>query len=51
VFVKKPLASGTLDPKIALPWLLAHKHITSVVIGGLNPRRLRDNFMMASLAK
>lgn len=51
VFVKKPLASGTLDPKIALPWLLAHKNITSVVIGGLNPRRLRDNFMMASLAK
>ena len=47
VFVKKPLASGTLDPKIALPWLLAHKHITSVVVGGLNQKRLRENFRMA----
>ena len=50
VFVKKPLASGTLEPKIVLPWILAHKHITSIVIGGLNLDRLRENFMTASLA-
>ena len=49
VFVKKPLASGTLEPKIVLPWILAHKHITSIVIGGLNLARLRENFMTASL--
>ncbi len=50
VFVKKPLASGTLQPKIVLPWILAHKHITSIVIGGLNLARLRENCITASLA-
>ena len=50
VFVKKPLASGALQPTIVLPWILAHKHITSIVIGGLNLARLRDNFITASLA-
>lgn len=50
VFVKKPLASGTLQPKIVLPWILAHRHITSIVVGGLNLGRLRENFLTASLA-
>ncbi|MCE9618918.1 MAG: aldo/keto reductase [Planctomycetes bacterium] len=50
IFVKKPLASGTLDPKIALPWILAHPQVTSVVVGGLDLNRLRENLRTASLA-
>jgi aryl-alcohol dehydrogenase-like predicted oxidoreductase len=48
VFVKKPLASGTLDPAVAIPWILARPEITCIVIGGLDPRRLLENFRIAA---
>ncbi len=43
VFVKKPLRSGRLDPAVALPRILAHPHVTAIVIGGLSLDRLRAN--------
>lgn len=43
VFVKKPLASGRLDPAIALPWILAHPEVTCVVVGGLSIARVQAN--------
>lgn len=43
IFVKKPLASGRLDPAVALPWILAHPQVTCVVVGGLSLPRLRAN--------
>ena len=47
VFVKKPLASGTLDPAVAIPWILAHSAVTCVVVGGLSIERLRMNASLA----
>lgn len=46
IFVKKPLASGTLDPAVALPWILKHHAVTCVVVGGLSLARLRTNAML-----
>ena len=48
VFVKKPLASGRLDPARAIPWILGHAGVTSVVLGGLSLDRLRANAALAS---
>ncbi len=47
VFVKKPLASGRLDPALAIPWILAHPGVTCVVVGGLSLDRLRANVALA----
>jgi aryl-alcohol dehydrogenase-like predicted oxidoreductase len=47
VFVKKPLASGTLAPATAIPWILAHAAVTCVVVGGLNATRLRATAALA----
>ena len=43
VFVKKPLASGRLDPRGALPTILAHPQVTCVVVGGLSRSRMIEN--------
>ena len=43
VFVKKPLASGHLQPADAIPWILSNPCVTCVVLGGLNAERLRLN--------
>ena len=48
VFVKKPLASGHLPPSEAIPWILRHPQVTSVVVGGLNAERLRLTAALAS---
>lgn len=48
VFVKKPLASGHLTPAEAIPWILRHPEVTSVVVGGLDAGRLRATAEMAS---
>ena len=47
IFVKKPLASGRLDPAAAIPWILAHSAVTCVVVGGLSIERLRANASLA----
>lgn len=43
VLVKKGLASGRLSPAEALPWLLAHPEVASVVIGGRSLENVRRN--------
>lgn len=47
VFVKKPLASGLLDPRSTIPWILSHAGVTSLVVGGLSLERLRANAALA----
>jgi aryl-alcohol dehydrogenase-like predicted oxidoreductase len=47
VFVKKPLASGHLSPAEAIPWILQHREVTCVVVGGLNADRLRATAALA----
>ncbi len=51
IFVKKPLASGTLDPAQTIPWILRHPAVTCVVIGGLSLERLRANASLAAEAR
>ena len=48
VFVKKPLASGRLDPAEAIPWILSHAAVTCVVVGGLHAGRLRSTAVLAA---
>jgi aryl-alcohol dehydrogenase-like predicted oxidoreductase len=50
VFIKKPLASGTLDPSHAIPWILQNMGVTSVVVGGLSLARLHANAALAAHA-
>lgn len=47
VIVKKPLASGTLDPHQAIPFILRSPFVTSLVIGGLNLDHIRANIRVA----
>lgn len=47
IFIKKPLASGTLDPSHAIPWILRHSAVSCVVVGGLSLERLRANASLA----
>lgn len=47
VFIKKPLASGVLDPSVSLPWILANPGVTCVVVGGLSLERLSANLQIA----
>ncbi len=48
VFVKKPLASGRLDPAESIPWILGHAAVTCVVVGGLHAGRLRSTAALAA---
>ena len=43
VIVKKGLASGRLPPHDAIPFVLAHPAVTSMVIGGLNLNHIQAN--------
>jgi aryl-alcohol dehydrogenase-like predicted oxidoreductase len=43
ILVKKGLASGRLSASEALPWLLSHEQVGSVVVGGLSLEHIREN--------
>lgn len=45
--IKKPLGQGKIAPQDALPFSLNNSGVTSVVIGGLNMRHLRENWSIA----
>lgn len=47
VVVKKPLASGTLAPGDAIPFLLENSGVRSAVVGGLSLDHLRQNVSLA----
>lgn len=47
VLVKKPLASGRLDPRRAIPFVLEHEGVSSAVVGGLNLENIRQNLKTA----
>jgi len=51
IVVKKALASGRIDPSIAIPFALNHPAVTSVVIGGLDLDHMRDNVAHAVHAR
>ena len=48
IIVKKPLASGHLDPRAAIPFILSNEAVGSLVIGGLSLDHLRDNIALAA---
>ena len=50
VVVKKGLASGTLDPREAIPFVLGHSGVSSLVVGGLDEGHLRLNAELARAA-
>jgi aryl-alcohol dehydrogenase-like predicted oxidoreductase len=50
VFVKKPLASGTLPPAEAIPFILRQPAVSTLVVGSLNLAHLRANLLTANLA-
>ena len=43
VVVKKGLASGHLDPREAIEFVLSNANVTSLLIGGLDLEHIRDN--------
>jgi aryl-alcohol dehydrogenase-like predicted oxidoreductase len=47
IFVKKPLASGTIAPGEALPFVLGNPGVSSVIIGGLNLDHLKASLEIA----
>lgn len=47
VVVKKGLASGRLDPEMAIPFCLAGPGVASIVVGSLNLDNLRRNLTIA----
>ncbi len=47
ILVKKGLASGHLKPAEAIPFVLKHPAVTSLVIGGLNLEHLQGNVTLA----
>ena len=47
LLIKKGLASGRLSASEALPWLLAHEEIGSIVVGGLSLQNVRENVSRA----
>jgi aryl-alcohol dehydrogenase-like predicted oxidoreductase len=49
VVVKKPLASGALKPRHAIPFILQNRSVASLVIGGLNLAHVRENIEIGSL--
>ena len=48
VVVKKGLASGHLDPREAIRFVLANRNVASLVIGGLNLDHIRGNWGIAA---
>jgi len=50
VLIKKPLASGRLPARQAIPELLADGRIASLVIGGLDLEHVRENVELAGRA-
>lgn len=50
VIVKKPLASGTLTPNEAIPFLLNHAAVSSIVVGSLSLDHLGENLRIAQAA-
>ncbi len=48
VFVKKPLASGQIPAKEAIPFILKKPHVATLVIGGLNLEHIKQNLQIAS---
>jgi aryl-alcohol dehydrogenase-like predicted oxidoreductase len=51
ILVKKPLASGKLDPGAALPLILENPQVTSVVLGSLNLDHLQQALEIARRAR
>jgi aryl-alcohol dehydrogenase-like predicted oxidoreductase len=48
VFVKKPLASGRLNPETALPYVLGNPGVRSAVVGSLDLDHIRENLRIAA---
>lgn len=48
ILVKKPLASGSLDPASAIPFILANRAVSTLVIGTLSLEHLRQNLQLCS---
>ena len=48
VFVKKPLASGQIPAREAIPFSLKNPHVATLVIGGLNLEHIKQNLQLAS---
>jgi aryl-alcohol dehydrogenase-like predicted oxidoreductase len=48
VFIKKPLASGLIPAKEAIPFILKNPHVATLVIGGLNLEHIKQNLQIAS---
>ena len=48
ILVKKPLASGKLPASLAIPFILKHPQVGSLVIGGLNLAHIQENLKIAS---
>ena len=49
IVVKKGLASGKLPPSVAIPFVLNNDSVSSLVIGGLNIKHIKDNIQFARL--
>lgn len=47
VLVKKPLASGQIPSKQAIPFILGNSAVSTLVIGSLNADHLRENLRLA----
>jgi len=50
VLVKKGLGAGHLEPSRAIPFVLSHDAVSSLIVGGLNLAHLRENTRHASQA-
>jgi aryl-alcohol dehydrogenase-like predicted oxidoreductase len=48
IFVKKPLASGQIPAREAIPFILKNSHVGTLVIGGLNLEHIKQNLQLAS---
>lgn len=51
VVVKKALASGHLDPEVALRFVLANPHVDCAIVGGLDLQHLARNAAIAAAAR
>lgn len=47
VIVKKPLASGSLNPREAIPFVVQNPNVASAVVGGLSLEHIRENLAIA----
>jgi aryl-alcohol dehydrogenase-like predicted oxidoreductase len=48
VLVKKPLASGKIEPAKAIPFVLRNPAVSTLVIGGLSLEHIRENLRLAT---